>query len=604
MAILFTSLSEDSKHRLLLIALTLFCLFSFSYNLDQVPPYSLDETKFVLTAKNMVDSGDYLTPQYHDRNRFDKPVLFYWLVAIFYKLFGINLAAARWVSVVFGVLSIWVVYFLAKRLFDRQTALLSAFILPSFYTFIKYSRLAVTDMALSFFILLAFFFFVRGYQDDSGRKSDYPLFYACMALGFMIKGPAAVIIPGATVAIFLYFTSDRETLCRMRVPQGLAILAVIILPWFLSMWFLYGDEFTNHIISKEIKNRVDNQSSLNFYYFGVLFRYFLPWSLFAIFSLAIHFGITTVAPGKNSGVRTYLSSLPKNILKTSSKLAQKEGAPVLFCLLWIACMVLLFTFVRFQALRYMLPTAPAMAMLAADFLSRNVIRAKAFHRPIFKFPFILLLVFYSALAIAAGLVALYYSSTYPKPIGLLILPGLLATGILMILMMYRLQINKPLILAMALFQIVAMAPLNGDVIAYFRGYPMQNISRDILKNTTGNEWIGVYVPIEVKVINGHYYRRLETMILHPSLRIKTPEELREFLDTDDKIFFLIREQDFSEEIRRLPLAVLATRQTRKRSKLKLKQAWELVQKRDIKGASEGKYETWILLTNQVELPNH
>ena len=249
----------------------------------------------------MVESGDYITPKYHDRNRFDKPVLFYWLVSAFYKLIGINLAAARFVSVLFGVLSIWVVYFLAKRLFDQETALLSAFILPSCYLFFRLTRWAITDMALSFFILLAFFFFIRGYQDGYKRKTDFLLFYASMALGFMIKGPAAVIIPATAIAFFLLCTSDRGTFRRMHVPLGLVILAAIILPWFVSMWVLYGEEFTNHILSAEIRERVADKYSFNFYYLNRLFRYFLPWSLFIIFSLAFHFGITTLDSKNQSG---------------------------------------------------------------------------------------------------------------------------------------------------------------------------------------------------------------------------------------------------------------------------------------------------------------
>jgi len=544
----------------------------------------------------MVDSGDYLTPQFHDHNRFDKPILFYWLLALFYKLFGVNLAAARWVSVVFGVLSIPIIYCLAKRLFDRQTALLSAFLLPSFHLFFRLSRWAVTDMALSFFILLGFYFFVRGYQECTNRRGNFILFYMSMALGFLIKGPAAVIIPGATVGLFLFFTSDGKTLSRMRVFQGLGILAAIVLPWFLAMWVLHGDELINHIIGAEIKNRVDNQLSFNFYYFGSLFRYFLPWSLFVIISLAIHLGFTPVAPGKKSGLKAYFSSLPKNIREASRKLTPKEGAPVLLCILWVACTLLLFTFVRLKASRYMLPASPAMALIAADFLSRRIIQARAFNRTAFKFPFIFTVGIYFVLAIATGLVALNYSSTFSRPLSLLILPGFLTSGALMILMLYRWQKNRWLILAMALFQIAVMTPLNGDLIAYLRGYPMQNISRDILKNSQGREWIGVYAPL-------FHHARLEILTLHPAIRIKSLNELNDFLNTDNKIFILIREQDYSTEIRKLPLTVLTTRKLRVKSKIKLKEAWELLQTKGLSGASEGSFETVVLLTNRQSIIN-
>jgi len=98
--------SLDYTEYLKLAALTLLCFFAFTYNLGEVPPYHSDENFYVTSTRNMINSGDYLTPVYHDKKRFAKPILFYWLVAASYKTFGVSLFSARLVSAVFGALCI------------------------------------------------------------------------------------------------------------------------------------------------------------------------------------------------------------------------------------------------------------------------------------------------------------------------------------------------------------------------------------------------------------------------------------------------------------------------------------------------------------------
>jgi len=120
---------------------------------------------------------------------------------------------------------------------------------------------------------------------------------------------------------------------------------------------------------------------------------------------------------------------------------------------------------------------------------------------------------------------------------------------------------------------------------------MQDISRDIHQDSEGGERIGVYYPL-------FYYARLEIQTMSPVLRINTPDELTEFLNTKEKVFFLIREQDYLEEIRKRSFKVLSTRKLRKKSKLKLKEAWELYREKGLTGATAGNFETVVLLTNQ------
>ena len=116
-------ITEERNHFLFLILFCLLCFGAFIYRLAEVPPYHTDENFYVESSKNMVESGDYITPVYQEKKRFAKPILFYWLVSLSYKIFGIGLFSARLISALFGTLCIPLLYLLACRLFDRHTAL-------------------------------------------------------------------------------------------------------------------------------------------------------------------------------------------------------------------------------------------------------------------------------------------------------------------------------------------------------------------------------------------------------------------------------------------------------------------------------------------------
>ena len=276
--------STKSVEKYIVLLWMIFCFLVLTYKLGEVPPYHADENFYVESSLRMVESGDYITPIYHEKKRFAKPILYYWMVASSYKIFDISLTSARLPSVLFGTLSVGLVFLLGCRLFDRRVGLFSAFILPSIYLHFQISRWSTTDMALSFFVLLSIYFFVLLFKSEFRKCLFGYLFYISMGLGFMVKGPPAVLIPGLTVMGYLMITRKKNSLKNLYFVQGLIILAIIILPWFTTMFWMHGDEFKSHIIGNEIKNRLVNSAPFSIYYVGVVFRYQLPWSIFFLFA--------------------------------------------------------------------------------------------------------------------------------------------------------------------------------------------------------------------------------------------------------------------------------------------------------------------------------
>ncbi|MEE9258938.1 MAG: glycosyltransferase family 39 protein [Nitrospinaceae bacterium] len=557
----------------------------FAYHLDAVPPYHADENFYVESTKNMLESGDYITPIYHQKKRFAKPVLFYWMVAASYKMFGVNLFSARLVSAVFGALCIPLLYLLARRMFNRQIALMSSFILPGFYLHFQIARWAITDMALNFFVLMSIFFFVRGTQEEPVRRRDFYLFYLSMALGFMIKGPPAVLIPALAAGLFLLITRDRTMFSQLRLFSGTLIFLAVTLPWFLIMWSLHGDAFKNHILGPELKDRIVHGMPFSFYFLGVLFRYYLPWALFIVSAAAIHLGLASWSPEKSEETKTLWEKIKSGLLK----LLEQEQRPVLFCFLWIFGPLLLFTLFRIEHSRYMLPCSPAIAMILAHFFYKFEESGNDLNRRLFKIPFILTVLFYIVVALVVCLAILVFNKTFTVPLPLLVLPFFLTFGASLLGHFFMRDQIKRLIYTLAVFQVLFLASVSGDVLPFFNRYPMKAFAEEILKSGTGNEPVVVYRL-------GNHRPRLGILTGHMVFLYSAPQEVNHFIDTHENFFLAMRETDWQETFMDAPLFQISTDKIWKKSRIdskKLLRFWE-----EGPGDLNAHMENIVLLTNR------
>src|SRR6185503_4421533 len=219
--------------------LFLFSLFVFTRSLSiHGVEYRDDEIFYYQSTNEMLREGNLLSPTYFGENRFQKPILFYWFVLFSYKIFGVNWFAARLTAAFFAALSICVTYLLARRFFSRQVSILSSFILMSLPLFLRHAKNVVPDMALSFFILTAIYYGIC-YVQDRQKKILLYLFYVMGALGLMVKGLAALVVPMGALIIFLLATK-KARLKDLKFHKGLGIWLVIILPWFIFMIALHG----------------------------------------------------------------------------------------------------------------------------------------------------------------------------------------------------------------------------------------------------------------------------------------------------------------------------------------------------------------------------
>ena len=226
-------------HYALLAVAVLGCFF---LGIGGFPLFDLDEGAFSEATREMLASGNYLSTTLNGEPRYDKPILIYWLQATSASLFGINEFAFRLPSALAG--SGWVVltYLFVRRAASARQALAAGIITASALAVSIIVKVATADALLNLLIsatLFSAYLFLRFHD----RKYLY-LAFAAMGLGFLTKGPVAVIIPGVVTFLYSALRKDiRGWLTLALNGRGIALFFAIAAPWYVTQYLVEGDGF-------------------------------------------------------------------------------------------------------------------------------------------------------------------------------------------------------------------------------------------------------------------------------------------------------------------------------------------------------------------------
>ena len=214
------------------------------------------ESNYALTAREMVLSGDWISPQIYGNYWYDKPVFFYWLTAAGFKIFGFNEFAARFFPALSGMAGLGLLVYAAKKLYGEKTAFWSGVILMTSTEFFLISKSVITDSTL-------FFFF-------------------SMALATLTKGPIGFLLPGLIMVLFLFFTRGWSEIKNMKVFSGGLLFFLIAAPWYVAMYNLHGSAFIDQFFGTHnfLRATVSEHPRDNvfYYYTLVLLLALFPWS--------------------------------------------------------------------------------------------------------------------------------------------------------------------------------------------------------------------------------------------------------------------------------------------------------------------------------------
>ena len=239
-------------------------VLAFFWQLGAVPLYDLDEGAFTEATREMITSGNYITPQKDGEPRYDKPVLIYWLQALSAKLLGFNELALRLPSALAAslwVLALW--YFVRERL-DGTTATVAGLVMALSLQVSLIAKAAVADALLNLFIALAFFEIYRYYlatvdtPEGSARQGRAYVWraYLWMGLGFLTKGPVAVFFPFVVSLLFFWSQGALKRWVEAVVaPLGWLIFLLVAGPWYLAIYLDDGAGFFQSFFLKHNAGR-------------------------------------------------------------------------------------------------------------------------------------------------------------------------------------------------------------------------------------------------------------------------------------------------------------------------------------------------------------
>jgi 4-amino-4-deoxy-L-arabinose transferase-like glycosyltransferase len=242
-----------------------------------------DEGRYAEIPREMVASGDWLTPRLNGYKYFEKPALQYWITAAAFTAFGQNEWAARLWPGVTGFLGVLLVFWAGNRLFGPPVGLYGAAVAASSAIYASVGHLLTLDMALCVFLSASVFAFAVAQGDPAGeaeRRRWMLLAWAAAALAVLSKGLVGIVLPAGAVALYILIERDWRLLGRLHASSGGLLFLAIAAPWFVAV-SLANPEFLRFFFIHEHLERFTTREHGRYqpawYFVPVLLAGILPW---------------------------------------------------------------------------------------------------------------------------------------------------------------------------------------------------------------------------------------------------------------------------------------------------------------------------------------
>jgi len=245
-----------------------------------------DEGYYAQAAKNMVESGDWVTPYANGVRFLEKPPLLYWITAASFTLFGINEFALR-LPTAFAVLAlVWIITQMARRASGENSGLIAGLCTACSVGTYLFTRETLHDIWLVLFIATAMYAFQKWQQDPPHSLPSALLFYAAIAGAMLCKSLIGVAFPVGIVAVFYILSREWPEWRRMYIAPGSLLFLLLTVPWhwlaavrnegFLNFFFV-GEQFLR-FFSKREPPILWSVPLLTFW--ALVFVWFFPWTAF------------------------------------------------------------------------------------------------------------------------------------------------------------------------------------------------------------------------------------------------------------------------------------------------------------------------------------
>ncbi|MGH9729027.1 MAG: glycosyltransferase family 39 protein [Candidatus Acidiferrales bacterium] len=328
------------------------CLFSGLSAIGLVGP---DEPRYAWIARNMAHTGNWITPFLYGLPWFEKPILYYWSSALFFKFLHSPEWAARLPSSLATLVSALAMAWLALRRYGTSTAWAVLLIFPTCVGVIAFARAASPDMLFTAGLALALVCAASVIEKQGvlaagslpaaiARNDKLALIFLGIWLGVatLAKGPAAVVLAGGSVLLWALATRNWKAAFRLLHPLAILSFCIVALPWYILCAYFNPDFFRTFILLHNFERYLTPvfQHRQPFWFFvPIILLGVLPWT-------ALLFGAAL------DGRRIFRNG-------------EWRTSPGFFIACWAIFPFIFFSFSQSKLPGYILPVFPPLALLMA-----------------------------------------------------------------------------------------------------------------------------------------------------------------------------------------------------------------------------------------------
>jgi 4-amino-4-deoxy-L-arabinose transferase-like glycosyltransferase len=368
-----TSFSGDSaevsairqRHYTLIVVLVAALIFLGTI---VTPPSLMDDVDAVQAqiARNMITSGDWVTPRLNGVIYLEKPPLKYWLIAVSYKIFGVKDWAARLPLALGTVALCWLTFQFGVWAFSPQAGFYAGLCLTTSVGLFLFTRVLISDVLLTLAVALSMWGLLRALDEDEHHPRLWAFVTAAaIGLGILTKGLIAAVFPVGAGLVYLVATRQlfsRRTWQRLHPVLGLAVILLIAAPWHVLATLRNPPYFDFTMRSEPGK------------YHGFFWFYFLNEHVFRFLNMRY--------PHDYNTVPRYLfwllhlvwlfpwSGFFPGLARLNFRPVDRAGHARLLALGWIGFILIFFSFSTTQEY-YSMPCYPALALLLGSAMTEN-----------------------------------------------------------------------------------------------------------------------------------------------------------------------------------------------------------------------------------------
>lgn len=341
-------LSMTATQKRALVCVVLFGLLWF-WGLGHRPLFETDEGRYAEIPREMLVTGNWVTPRLNGLRYFEKPPLQYWMTAATYAVFGVHDWTARLWTAIAGFITVLFTALAATKLYGERAGLLSAAVLAGSFYFAFLSHFNTLDSVLCMAMSINLFGFLLAQRAPPHSRAELGwmlLSWAGAALAVLDKGLIGILLPGAVLVLYMLFKRDAGMLRRLRILPGLALFFAMTLPWFIAVSIQNSDFLWEFFMVQQFLRFLtpaQDRTGPGWYFLPYLLLAMLPWLVATVRALFVQGG-------------RLVRSEPFN--------------PAVLMWLWAVFIFIFFSVSDSKLPSYILPIIPAIAVLIGCELAR------------------------------------------------------------------------------------------------------------------------------------------------------------------------------------------------------------------------------------------